>query len=57
MNCVNCNTIDKKPPLSKCPICKLDIDNYYIQDYSLILLDLILCKVEVYRHILHNSSA
>ena len=31
MNCVNCNsTIDKKAPLSKCQICKLEIDNYYI---------------------------
>lgn len=60
MNCVSCNTKvkEKFSPLAKCPNCNAEHqDCYYLYDHGIMIIDLILCKVEAYRHILINRNS
>ncbi|CAD8051750.1 unnamed protein product [Paramecium sonneborni] len=58
MNCVNCNAKIQNPdPITQCPHCNHPYQDWYFScENSILLVDMILCKVSAYRHLLINSQ-
>ncbi|CAK55619.1 unnamed protein product (macronuclear) [Paramecium tetraurelia] len=58
MNCVNCNTkVENPDPMTQCPHCNHENQDWYFGcENNILLVDMILCKVSAYRHLLINSQ-
>jgi lipid intermediate transporter len=65
MKCIECAQIVERLfeepvkgniTLTQCPNCRKIADKFIEYEYTLIFLNLILCKVQVYRHLLFNIS-